>query len=172
MNKIMAVSASLLCVVMGGLICVENQAAIAAPPDIENPNIMRAAPPVALPDNSQTPQARLMNRDAILSRRVLPASARNVSLELTTMGRYLASPEGGGGDLQAVSQGRQVWVLKDQYAEYEHIRLGLLRDAVVTNIIDAETGNAIGTSISSGTPIGPVGLPNITTGTPVRGFPD
>jgi hypothetical protein len=170
MNKLMVGSASLLCVVMGGMICVQNQAAIAGVPDIQNPNIVREAPPVAFPDNSQLPQSRLMSRDEILSRRVLPTSARNVSLELTTMGRYFASPEGGGGDLQAVSPGRQVWVLKDQYPEYQHLRLGLVRDAVVIDIIDAETGETIGMSIV-GTSEGPVG-PNRFTPIPSKGFPD
>lgn len=168
MKKIMFGSVSLLFVAIGSIISIQTRQVIAAIPDIQNPNIVRAAPPVALPDNSQVPQASLMNRDAIFSRRVLPDSARNVSLELTTFGRYLASPEGGGGDLQAVSQGRQVWVLKDRYAEYEHIRLGSMQDAEVTSIIDAETGNTIGTSIS-GRSIGPVG-PNSFIVTPTRGF--
>lgn len=169
MKKIMFGSVSLLFIIIGSIISVQTRQVSAAVPDITNPNIVREAPPVALPDNSQVPQSRLMSRDAILSRRVLPTSARNVSLELTTMGRYFASPEGGGGDLQAVSQGRQVWVLKDQYPEYEHLRLGLMRNAVVTSILDAETGQTIGNTVV-GTPAGPVGLPNITTVTPVRPF--
>ena len=171
MKKVVFGSVSFLFIIAGIIISVQNRQAIAAAvPDIQNPDIVRAAPPVALPDNSQVPQSRLMNRDAILSRRVLPDSARNMSLELTTFGRYLASPEGGGGDLQAVSQGRQVWVLKDQYSEYEHLRLGTLRDVVVTSIIDAETGNVIGT-VTAGQVNGPMGR-NRLTPTPSRGLPN
>jgi hypothetical protein len=42
--------------------------------------------------------------------------------------------------------------LKDEYAEYEHYRFGLMRNAQVTSVFDAETGESLGYQIV-GTPL-------------------
>ena len=151
MNKMMLSSVSLLLVIIGGTICVQNRQVLAAIPDIENPNIQRETPPAALPDNSRLPQSNLIDRAQILSSRTLPDSAKNLSLQLTTWGSYATSREVSV-ELPAISQARQVWVLKDEYAEYVHPRIGTMRNAQVTTIFDAETGSFLGSS-TVGTPL-------------------
>lgn len=160
MNKVMVGSASLLAIVMGSMICVQNRPAIASTPDIENPYIIRETPPPIFSGNSQLPQSSRISREQILSNRVSPDPAMNLSLELTTYGSYAASPKGGGVDFPAVSPARQVWVVKEEYAEYEHLRLGLMRNAKITSVIDAETGESLGYQIV-GTPLENVGHPSL-----------
>ena len=101
------------------------------------------------------PLSSLVDRTQILSVRTLPASAQNLSLQLTNWGSYAASSNAGV-NLPAISEARQVWVLKDQYTEYSHRRLGLMRNAQVTTVFDAETGQYLGMNVV-GTPLEIVG---------------
>ena len=158
MHKILLGSATLTVVVMGGLVCVQNRQAIAQPaiakvastPDITNPNDYRGALPLRLPDNSQLPESDLISRAQILSSRDLPESAKHLSLELTTWGSHAAEV----GDSPEIAEGRQIWVLKDEYAEYEHYRFGAMKNAQTTTVFDAETGELLSSNVV-GIPLNP-----------------
>lgn len=151
MNKAVSSSLSLLFIIIGSTVCIQNRQALAAIPDFMNPNVIRETPPATLPDNSRLPQSSLIDQTRILSSRTLPTSAKNLSLQLTTWSSY-ATSQAASVELPAISQARQVWILKDEYVEYAHPRIGTMRNAQVTTIFDAETGALLGSS-TVGTPL-------------------
>lgn len=160
MKQILFSSACSVSVVIGSLFFVQNRQAIATTPATKNPDTAKEFLPVVFPDNSQSPPSQFVSREQILSTRVLPDTAKNLSLQLMPWGRYATSSEIGI-ESPDISQARQVWVLVDQYAEYYHPRLGLMQDAKTTSVFDAETGEFISSNIV-GVPteiVGPSRLP-------------
>jgi hypothetical protein len=157
MNRIMFALSCLLPLAIAGLIYTQNRQAVAALPDVVNPNIYKDTPAPVMGENSGLPESSLMSREKILSSRILPVSARNLSIGLTNWGNYAKTEANV--ELPAVSPGRQVWILRDEYFEYNHYRLGKMRNTQVTSAFDAETGQILNVKIV-GTPLEKVGPPS------------
>lgn len=160
MRKMTFVAVSLLPLIISGTAYAQNCQANASAldsTDLVDPNFYQETPPPTKPDNHELPLSSLISREDILSSRVLPDSARNLSLQLTTYGDYASSE---GGVSPDIALGRQVWVLKDEYPAYEHYRFGKMENAQVTTAFDAETGEMLGTGFV-GTPLeGFIGHPS------------
>jgi hypothetical protein len=102
-------------------------------------------PAPAFPNNSSLSVSVLIPSERILSSRNLPTGARLISLNLMNWGEY--SKQEGGGQFPLVADGRLVWVLKDEYPEYRHYRRGLFKNAKVTEVFDAQTGQLLNSKI-------------------------
>jgi hypothetical protein len=139
------------------LMYLQNHQAVAAISDLVNPDIYKETPAPVMKDNSRLLESSLMSREKILSSRILPASAKNLSIQLTDWGSYSKTEVNV--DLPSVAVGRRIWVLKDEYFEYNHYRLGKMKNTQVTTAFDAETGQIINTKVV-GTPLERVGPPS------------
>jgi hypothetical protein len=94
------------------------------------------------PDNSNVPEATLITRQEILSSLHLPEKVHLTQLNLMTWTEF-NEQDGDGGVSPQISGGRQVWVLQAALPEYNHYRFGVMRDAELTFVFDAQTGDLL-----------------------------
>ena len=70
--------------------------------------------------------------------------------KLMTYGEYLNTSSLDKLELTAISEDRQLWVVKTEYADgYEHPKLGYLEDVTMTELYDSETGEYLGNEIKA-----------------------
>ncbi|KWW97339.1 hypothetical protein TR75_09305 [Hydrogenibacillus schlegelii] len=105
--------------------------------DVENP-----AP--VFPDNAPLASSGIIPKEKIIETIKGPPEGQ-VSAELTTWRAYERAEKTGTSHF--VGPDRQVWVLKAKMPEFNDFRLGLIRDAEVTFVFDAETGQLLNQKI-------------------------
>ncbi|MBB6695316.1 hypothetical protein H7B90_28360, partial [Cohnella xylanilytica] len=125
----------------------QAKSAIPRPNGID-PSLYKENPAPVFAGNIDVPQSALITKDKILSvftddSKLKSADASksandSKSAELTTWGEFEKAK--GDGSHSQVAADRQVWVLKGSFSEYQDIRLGLVKNAQVTFVFDAETG--------------------------------
>lgn len=101
-------------------------------------------PAPVFPDNVPLASSRIIPKEKILETIKVPPEGQ-VSVELTAWGAYERAEKSGTSHL--VGPDRQVWVLKAKMPEFNDFRLGLIRDAEVTFVFDAETGQLLNQKI-------------------------
>lgn len=107
-------------------------------------------PESRLKDNSALPDAKLIPKDKITDVSRLPAGAKLIKLEKKPFGVF--EQEKGGSRFHDVAPGRQVYEEVISFPEFEHPTLGKVKDATVTVVFDAETGEPLFEEISSKSP--------------------
>lgn len=98
-------------------------------------------PEPRLKDNSNLPDSKLLPIDKLKGVSKLPVGTKLIKLEKKTFGQF--EKEKGESRFYDVSPSRQVYEEVTSYPELEHPRLGLVKNATVTIIFDAETGEAL-----------------------------
>ncbi len=109
----------------------------------QNPIQYIENPAPELLDNQALPESQIISKETILSQTKIPSGGKVVSLNLKTWQQHLSEQGDTKGTSPLVADGRQVWELKIFYPEYQHFRLGLVKNATTTQAFDAETGKLI-----------------------------
>lgn len=88
--------------------------------------------------------------------KIFPPGAVNTAQELITYGEYVSkyTPGTGGYPEQEFSKDRMVWVVKIHSPNGLQTTRGFVKNAVVTVLYDAETGDSLGQEIQSLSPHG------------------
>lgn len=111
-----------------------------SPKPLQGMELLSGGAPVALAEEASFDgHGGIVPEEKILEAVNLPPEQK--AAYLTTWGDY--EGEGASGTSPLVSPDRLVWVLKAQAPEYVHDRLGFLKDAVVTLVFDAYTGELL-----------------------------
>ncbi|THF73049.1 hypothetical protein [Cohnella fermenti] len=135
-----------------------DQAKTAIPRPIGiDPSLYKEDPAPEFVGNTDLPQSALITKDNILSVFTDDSKLKSANdskstedskaAELTTWGEFEKAK--GDGSHSQISADRQVWVLKGSFSEYQDIRLGLVKNAQVTLVFDAETGVKLYKQIAS-----------------------
>lgn len=103
-----------------------------------DPNHYVENPAPVFPDNSAVPSVNLVPREKALEAVEIPSDAKLLRLDLTTWDQTEQE-----GETKLIAPGRQVWILEAQFPEFEDIRYGMFKDARVTLVFDAETGQLL-----------------------------
>jgi len=133
-------TALLLAPIVGGSVVFAQQITQNPQPLGQDPIKYIDNPTPKLPANQSLPQSQLISRDSILAQTKVPNGGKIISLELKTWQEHLSQQKEAKGAAPLVADGCQVWELKTSYPEYYHFKLGSVKNAVVTQAFDAETG--------------------------------
>ncbi|MBW4576907.1 MAG: hypothetical protein KME08_16660 [Aphanothece sp. CMT-3BRIN-NPC111] len=109
----------------------------------ENPIQYIENPAPELLGNQPLPESQLISRETILSQTKIPSRGKLISLNLKMWQQHLSEQGDMKGASPLVAGDRQVWELKIFYPEYQHFRLGLVKNATTTQAFDAETGKLL-----------------------------
>lgn len=126
-----------------GLVHQEGDTPDKRPPELDPEFVFKA--------NKGTPKSKLVdvgtkvlkNKDTLTKE-----NAKIEKLEITTHREYSASISKSTSDNPQLSPDRLIWVVQIYYPQgYEHPRVGIIENARVTEIYDAETGEYLSQSL-------------------------
>jgi|GEM_PF-6259660 len=124
-------------VAMASISMACESAAARSPADVND------VPAVVSPGNADKAPGQLLQEDQL--NRVPPAEAEPVKKQLMTWAD--AEKLLGGGGTPLIARDRQVWFIQVHYPNGTDTKAGFIADALVTEVVDAETGQSIITKV-------------------------
>ncbi len=119
--------------------------------DNANSRVLNKNPEAKFKDNSylETSQSYDINKK-IDSKKIKEKKGTLKLKKLMTYEDYQKLVKKQGQELTAISKNRKVWIVQTEYTQgYEHPKLGLLKNATITALYDAESGEYLGCEISA-----------------------
>ncbi len=123
--------------VTSGIALAREDTATKSPADVNN------TPPVVLPGNADKAPGQLLQGDEL--NRVPPTESRPIKKQLIKWAD--AEKLLGDGRTPWVARDRQVWLIQVYYPNGTETKAGVIPNALVTEVIDAETGQSIVTRV-------------------------
>lgn len=124
-------------VVTSGIALARDNAATRSPADVDK------TPPVVLPGNADKAPGQLLQGEQL--NRVPPADAKLIKKQLIKWADAEALMADG--STPWVAPDRQVWLIQVYYPNGTETKVGLIPNALVTEVMDAETGQSIVTKV-------------------------